>query len=99
MHSVRKEVAGVSDQKDQTALDFGEASNVGILQHESAADANNHPDKKTAEKYEQEDAYGLEQAEDVQVAFGSSFFIPLCSLEQDDSNGIVQDRLAKDDSV
>ena len=99
MHSVGKEVAGVSDQKDQTALDFGEASNVSILQHESAADTNNHTDEKTAKEYEQEDAYGLEQAEDVQIAFGSSFFVPLCSLEQDDSNGIVQDRLAKDNGV
>lgn len=96
MHSIRKEVRRISNQHYQTTLDLRKSSNERILQRQSRPYTHQHTDYQAAKEDEQEDPNSLEQRENVEISLRATNFVPLRCLKQDNSNGIIQDRLSED---
>jgi hypothetical protein len=99
MDSVRKEVARIGDQNDEAALDLGETPDQGILEQKTRADANNQANHQTAKEDEQENTNTLKQTQDSEMTLGGALPVLLSSLEQDNGNGVVEDRLSEDDGI
>jgi hypothetical protein len=99
MDGIREEVACISDENNEAALDLWEAPDQGVLEQKTRANADNEANHQTAEEDEQKDADTLEQTQDGQMTFGGALSVFLSSLEQDNSDGVVEDGLSKDDSV
>jgi len=97
--TVRKEVAGVSNEDYQTAFDLGKSPDMRVFERKSGANSNDNTDHETAQEDQQEDANGLEKCHKGQVRCSTAFLIPLGSLEQDDSDGVVENGFAKYHSV
>ena len=99
MYTIRKEVGGICDEHNETAFDLWESPNKCVLKRQGCTDADDDPNQKTTEKHGQEYANGFKQRENCQVARGARISISLCCFEQHNGDGIVQDRLAKDDGI
>lgn len=98
MTSLREEVAGISNQHNQTALNLWVTSNIGELQNESSTNANHHTNQQTAKEDEQENADTLKEV-DKPVGLLRLGFVLLSSLEDDNGDGIIEDGFAKNDRV
>lgn len=81
VYSIGKEVAGVSDEKDETALDLGVSADMGELQKQARRDANAQTNEHTTKEDEQENAYSLEQADDGQLPGVGAWSVLLRGLE------------------
>lgn len=99
VHCIGEEVAGICDQEDEAALNLRVSSDMGEFQEQARSNANAQSDEYTTEEDKQEHPNGLEQAYDSQLARISSRPVPLCGLEQDDRNRVVQNRLPEDYGV
>lgn len=95
---MRKEICSVGNQDNQTALNLGKASDVCKLEEQSGTHANDHANKHTTKEDEQENANSFKEADESIVA-SLALVVLLRRLENDNGNGIVEDRLAKDDGV
>lgn len=93
-----EKVGGVGNEDNQTALNLGEPAEVSELQQQRSSHAHQETNEHTAEEDEQKDAGTLEEADKAEIA-GFALVILLRRLEDDDGNGIVQDRLSKDDGI
>lgn len=97
MDGVGEEVRKVCDENDQTGLSLGIASNVGELQRQRGDNADHDANEQTSEEDTKEDAKRLEQACNAQSL--CAVLVLLCRLEQDNGNGVVENRLAKNQCV
>ncbi len=98
MNTVREEVCSIGDQNNDTALCLGEAADVGKLEEQGGADASNDTNQQGTKENQQEDASTFEEA-DYSMADSLSLFVSLRRLENDNSDGVVEDRLAENDGV
>jgi hypothetical protein len=99
MNSIGKEVAGISNQNNQTAFNFGKASDQGILEQEGSANTDYQSDNQTTKEDQQKNADAFEQAEEGQWPGMCGLFVFLCSLEKNNGNSIIQDGFSEDDCV
>ena len=68
------------------------------LEQQRRSRRNHHTNQQTAKEYEHEDADALQEAQEPHLRL-LALLVPLRRLKDDDGDGIVQDRLAKDDGV
>lgn len=97
MDSVREEVSGIRNENHKTALDLREPTNVGELEQKCGRNTYHDADQQAAEEDEEENSRGLDEADEAVAHVGLLVF--LRRLENDNGNGIVQDRLAENDGV
>lgn len=89
--SVRKEVARICDENNETALNLGEAPDKSVLEQQTRADADDQPNHQTAKEDKQEDTDTLKETQDGQMTFGSTLPVLLSSLEENNSDSVVED--------
>lgn len=106
MNRVGKKVACVCNQKDDAALNLRKATNVGVFEKQRGANADDEANDQAGEEDEDEDTKTLDQGDNVQRTARDVFvvdrlagLVPLRRLKQHNGDGVVEDRLAKDDSV
>lgn len=99
MDSVGQEVAGISDQEDQTALDLRIPAHMRELEHQTRRNANNQPHRQAAKEDKQEHPNTLKKTQDTKRALIRAGLVLLRRLKQHDGDGVVQDRFAEDDGV
>ena len=98
MDAVCEKVSGVRNEHHQTALNLGVLANVRILEQQRSARPDKNANQQTPKEHEAEDAYALQEAEESHVRL-LALLVPLRRLKDDNRDGIVEDRLAKDDGV
>ena len=97
--SVREEVARICNKYNETALDLGETSDKGILEQQTRANADDQANHQTAKEDKQEDTDTLKETQDGQMTLGSTLPVLLSSLEENNGNSVIEDRLSEDDGV
>lgn len=95
---MREEVSGVGDQDNQTTLNLGNTAKVGKFEQQSSANANNEANKHAAEEDEQKDSRAFKEADDAEIS-SLALLVLLRSFENDDGDGVIEDRLSKDDGI
>ncbi len=98
MNAVGEKVCSIGNQNNDTALRLGEAADIGKLEEQGGADTSNDTNQQGTKKDQQEDASTFKEAE-YSVAGSLALFVSLRRLENDNGDGVVEDRLAKDDGV
>ena len=99
MDTIREEIAGVRNEDDQAAFDLGILPEKCVLENKSCAHAHDHSDDEAASEDEEEDSNGFEDIDNIQITRDSSRPVPLCCLEEDDGDGIVQYGFSENDSI
>jgi hypothetical protein len=99
VNCIGEEVARVSDQENQTALDLGISPHVCEFQQQTGADSYHDTDQETAEEHQHKHADGLEETQDCQLSSLRTRLVFLRRLEKHDGDGVVQNRFAEDDGV
>jgi hypothetical protein len=94
---VRQEVSQVRGKDDKTTLRLWVSPNISELEHQRYGNANHDADEQTSKEDGKEDAKGFEEANDAKRL--STVLVFLGSLEQNDSNSVVEHRLAKDHGI
>jgi hypothetical protein len=95
--AVGEEVGRVRDQDDEAALRLGIAADVRELEEQGGCHAHKHADELTSEEDDQEDTETFKEAEEAELS--GVDLVSLCGLEDNDSDGVIEDRFAKDDGV
>lgn len=98
VHAIGEEVAGIGDEDDQAALDLRHASHQSVLQTQRSSDTHDHTNQHATKENEQEEPNSFEEVQEGQRA-SLTLRVFLCRLKQHDSNGIVEDGLAKDHRI
>ena len=94
---VGQKVSQVRGKDDETTLSLGESPNIGEFEHQRYANADHDTNKQTSEEDAHKDTYGFKEATDAEV-FGAVFVFLGC-LKDDNGDGIVENRLAEDQSI
>ncbi|KAL3706579.1 hypothetical protein TMatcc_007591 [Talaromyces marneffei ATCC 18224] len=88
IYSVRKEVAGICNQDDETTLNLRQPANMRVLEKQSRPNSDADTDKHTTKEDQQEKPNSFKKIEHgkfCRVIFG----VFLGSLEQDNSDSVV----------
>src|SRR5438034_11234538 len=99
MSAIREEIACICNQDDQTTLNLRISSDISILQAKRSPGPYDNTNEKASKEDQEKDANTLKDTKDSESASSPAFFISLSRLEEHNSNGIVEDRFAKDDRV
>lgn len=102
MDAVCEEIARIGNEYNKTAFYFGEFPNMRKLQEQCSCDPNRKANHQTSEEDQQEEAERLKKADYAQIwallPRSTGRIFPR-RLEEHNGNGIVQDRLAKDNGI
>lgn len=111
--AIAEKVARVCYKDDQARLDFGVLVQARVLEHERAGQAKDDAERHRGEENEQEDAYTVEERQDVDLLAVELGECPAQSvscaaatsakgfdaLEHDDSNRVIQYAFTEDDAI
>lgn len=98
MNSVREEITRVCDEHDKARFDLRISPNEGVFQSKRCTNAYQCSNEQTPEEHKQENSDSFEETDDAEISHLTSF-VTLCSLEEHNSDSIVQYRLSKYDCV
>ena len=85
-----EEIRGIGNQDNETALNLGEAPDIGELQEQGGTNADNDANHQATKEDEQEDSGSFEKAKNPMALPRGVLLILLRRLKDDNGNGIVQ---------
>lgn len=95
--AIGEEVGGIGNENNEAALNLRVSSEVGHLEEEGRHNTDEDTDDQAAEEDDEEDAETLEETDEAHP--GGVGLVLLSSFEYDNGDGVIQNRLAKDDGV
>src|SRR5689334_14451044 len=81
VQAIRKEIASICNQYNQTALNLRKASDVSILQRQRSTNSNKDSNDQTPKEYCQKYTDTLNQTQESQRSCSSSFLVSLGGFE------------------